>query len=142
VPILEDDAMFGPNSETGITDALARISNAPPPPAHDEPYDIFLQKLCDGGDLNAGAVFPYMTTISGLADESSIQSTVKMDIDGLYNDFRRMMWCDAEYFHTDDTCSIVPPRSQRSPCPAGNADRQRRMFCGGRPPPDPRIMCS
>jgi GR25 family glycosyltransferase involved in LPS biosynthesis len=173
VLILEDDAMFGPTTELGIDDCLARLAKEDSPPydllftdvyfsavntmielsylrkqmldektlsgvidlhklpfcaatayivmphakrkllellaaqsAWNTPYDLILQTFCHRGLLRAGVVFPFMTTLSQLSGKSSIQPDAKMRLDRVSNDYRRIMWRDAEYFHTDDDCSV------------------------------------
>lgn len=63
-------------------------------PALDLPYDLQLRHWIDSGALKAGLAFPFLTTVSGHADESDIQLSDLQITDAVCNAFRRLVWAD------------------------------------------------
>jgi hypothetical protein len=62
----------------------------------DLPYDIYLRQLIRQFQLKAYVIFPFATSISDLAGQSSIQPDQTGSIDGIANLFRRMVWMERD----------------------------------------------
>jgi hypothetical protein len=62
----------------------------------DIPYDIHLRSLLHQGRLRGFAIFPFLTTVSGLADQSSIQAADGALLDVILNEFRRLVWVERD----------------------------------------------
>jgi GR25 family glycosyltransferase involved in LPS biosynthesis len=60
----------------------------------DLPYDIYLRQLVRQFQLKAYVIFPFATSISDLASQSSIQPDQAGTLDGIANLFRRMVWME------------------------------------------------
>jgi GR25 family glycosyltransferase involved in LPS biosynthesis len=62
----------------------------------DLPYDIYLRQLIHRFQLKAYVTFPFVTSISDLASQSSIQPDQAGSLDGVANLFRRMVWMERD----------------------------------------------
>lgn len=60
----------------------------------DTPYDLHLRSLVHQGKLRAFAIFPFITSVSELADQSSIQAASSLDL--VLNSFRRSVWVERD----------------------------------------------
>ncbi len=58
----------------------------------DIPYDIYLRDLVWKGQLDAFVIFPFVSTLSGFADVSTIKEVDAGSSDRAWNLFRRFMW--------------------------------------------------
>jgi GR25 family glycosyltransferase involved in LPS biosynthesis len=72
---------------------LAAVENAS---ALDSPYDLFLRRLIYQSTLAARVIFPFATSISIHAEESSIQIADARVHEVAWNAFRRLMWADRQ----------------------------------------------
>jgi GR25 family glycosyltransferase involved in LPS biosynthesis len=61
----------------------------------DAPYDLYLRLLVRQFKLRASVIVPFVTSISDLAEQSSIQ-TQELGPIGIMNLFRRMVWMDRD----------------------------------------------
>jgi GR25 family glycosyltransferase involved in LPS biosynthesis len=59
----------------------------------DRAYDLYLQALIRDGQLSATVAFPFLTTV-GLTP-STIQPTVKEEVNRIWDSFRRQIWVGA-----------------------------------------------
>jgi len=66
------------------------------PGSIDLPYDIHLRQLIRLFQLKAYVIFPFVTSISDLASQSSIQPDQTGSVDGIANLFRRMVWMERD----------------------------------------------
>jgi hypothetical protein len=57
-----------------------------------QPYDIALRSLCHGGQFRMAVAFPFLATVSSLADGSQIQTRGDGVFDATLNAFRRLMF--------------------------------------------------
>ena len=73
---------------------LAALMETPGP--IDLPYDIYLRQLIHQFQLKAYVTFPFATSISDLASQSSIQPDQAGTLDGIANLFRRMVWAERD----------------------------------------------
>lgn len=73
---------------------LAALLEEPGP--IDLPYDIYLRQLIRRFELKAYVIFPFVTSISDLAGQSSIQPDQAGSLDGIANLFRRMIWMERD----------------------------------------------
>lgn len=64
--------------------------------ALDQPYDLFLRDLGRAGKLKMGVCFPYLTTVSPLADRSQIQAGSDLVFDETLSAFRRLMFVERD----------------------------------------------
>jgi GR25 family glycosyltransferase involved in LPS biosynthesis len=71
----------------GLLDDVERI---------DAPYDLYLRSLVHQGKLRAFVIFPFVTSISELAEQSSIQAPVAASPDLILNWFRRSVWTERD----------------------------------------------
>ena len=62
----------------------------------DAPYDIHLRSLVHQGRLKGFVLFPFVTTVSHLAEQTSIQASGGALLDAILNGFRRAMWADRD----------------------------------------------
>ncbi|HEY3798299.1 MAG TPA: glycosyltransferase family 25 protein [Caulobacteraceae bacterium] len=60
------------------------------------PFDLFLRNHIQNGRLKGLAIFPFPTTLSPLADRSSIQTHEGQNTDRIWNLFRRAVWLDRD----------------------------------------------
>jgi GR25 family glycosyltransferase involved in LPS biosynthesis len=60
------------------------------------PYDLFLRSLIQQGKLRAFVAFPFLTTVSPLANQSSIQPRDGAFLDRILNGFRRSVWVERD----------------------------------------------
>ena len=60
------------------------------------PYDLFLRQKIYEGWLTAFATFPFITTLSHFADASQISDGGGTHEEKQWNDFRRIVWTDAQ----------------------------------------------
>jgi GR25 family glycosyltransferase involved in LPS biosynthesis len=65
-------------------------------PSLDTPYDLRLRELTHGSQLQGLALFPFPTTLSGLAETSGIQAMDEAAVEWVLNTFRRMVWLDRD----------------------------------------------
>jgi hypothetical protein len=71
------------------------LSLFPENAALDMPYDLCLRQLIHQGHLRGFAIFPFPTSLSPLADASTIQTADATRIaDAAWNAFRRMIWSE------------------------------------------------
>jgi len=77
-------------SKRRLSDALAAAK------ALDQPYDLYLRDLCHTGILRAAVCFPFVTTVSALADQSQIQGREVAVFDQTLNVFRRLMYAERD----------------------------------------------
>jgi GR25 family glycosyltransferase involved in LPS biosynthesis len=86
--------------------------------ALDQPYDLALRDLIHAGAFKAAIVFPFVTSLSALADGSQIQGGETAVFDRTLNAYRRLMYvardldqgrADAERLaeHTDEASRLV-----------------------------------
>jgi GR25 family glycosyltransferase involved in LPS biosynthesis len=61
------------------------------PAATQQPIDLFLRDLAQGGRFRAGVCFPFLTSPSAHSDRSQIQGDAAAVFDGSLNAFRRLM---------------------------------------------------
>lgn len=71
----------------GLLDEVERI---------DQPYDLYLRSLVHQGRLRAFVIFPFVTSISELAEQSSIQAPGERSPDLVLNWFRRVVWTERD----------------------------------------------
>jgi glycosyl transferase family 25 len=62
----------------------------------DQPYDLFLRDLIHSGAFKAAVCFPFLTTLSALADGSQIQDDDSAVFDATLNAYRRLMYVDRD----------------------------------------------
>ena len=62
------------------------------PAGLDQPYDIALRALCHSGQFRMAVAFPFLTTVSILAESSQIQTRENPLFDASLNAFRRLMF--------------------------------------------------
>lgn len=74
--------------------AVERVSRLLQVDRLDVPYDLFLRQSIRDGRLKAKAVFPFATTVSTAADESTIQSGETSGRDARSHAFRRLVWAE------------------------------------------------
>jgi GR25 family glycosyltransferase involved in LPS biosynthesis len=60
--------------------------------AYDVPYDVALRQLVHGQRLRAAVAFPFLTTVSAAANQSSIQPATLQFRDATLNALRRLMF--------------------------------------------------
>jgi hypothetical protein len=60
--------------------------------ALDQPIDLALRHICHKGQLRMAVVFPFLTTVSALADGSQIQGDDAAVFDRTLNAYRRLMY--------------------------------------------------
>lgn len=60
----------------------------------DVPYDLYLRQLIHAGSLRAYLAFPFVTTLSAQADQSSIHGQEEVTMDIVRNAFRRLMYLE------------------------------------------------
>ena len=82
----------------------------------DTPYDLYLRSLAHEGKLKAFVIFPFVTSISDLAEQSSIQTPGEASLDQILNWFRRSMWTERDL---DDAAAHVLPLRQAHGAPDG-----------------------
>lgn len=82
--------IVNPRSLRKVQDVLGHLS------AIDEPYDMILRRLVHRGTLTAGFTFPFLTTLSGLSEDSAIQPPESLRTDLVWNTFRKLMWIDRD----------------------------------------------
>jgi hypothetical protein len=75
----------------------------------DMPYDLYLRSLAHLGKLRAFVIFPFVTSISDLAEQSSIQTPGEASLDQILNWFRRSMWAERDL---DEAAARVLPMRQ------------------------------
>ncbi|NDP41975.1 MAG: hypothetical protein GZ089_04530 [Aromatoleum sp.] len=59
-------------------------------------YDLWLRRLVYDGVLTGYATFPFATTLSTHADDSQIGIGKEFSMTGVWNAYRRLVWCDAD----------------------------------------------
>jgi GR25 family glycosyltransferase involved in LPS biosynthesis len=57
-----------------------------------QPYDLALRDLCHSGQFRMAVAFPFLTSVSALADGSQIQGADTQVFDTTLNAFRRLMY--------------------------------------------------
>jgi GR25 family glycosyltransferase involved in LPS biosynthesis len=62
----------------------------------DVPYDLYLRTLIQQGRLRAFVIFPFVTSVSKLAERSSIQPSETASLDVVLNWFRRCVWIERD----------------------------------------------
>lgn len=88
-------------SKRRLSDALAASE------ALDQPYDLYLRDLCHTGIIRAAVCFPFVTTVSALADRSQIQDQEAGVFDHTLNVFRRLMYAERDLTRClDDALSL------------------------------------
>lgn len=60
----------------------------------DQPYDLYLRSLVHQGRLRAYVTFPFVTSISEVVEQSSIQTDASLD--QILNWFRRLVWLERD----------------------------------------------
>lgn len=88
--------------------------------ALDQPYDLFLRDLIHSSAFKAAVCFPFLTTLSALADGSQIQSGDSAVFDATLNAYRRLMYVDRDL----DRCRADGLRL------AAHADEAQRLVGG------------
>jgi hypothetical protein len=78
----------------------------------DTPYDLYLRSLVHQGRLRAFVIFPFVTSISELAEQSSIQAPADASLDLVLNSFRRLVWTERDLDQA--AAHIVPLRQTYS----------------------------
>lgn len=73
----------------------------------DTPYDLTLQNLAHSGQINAFAIFPFVTSISGAASQSQIQPDKFASADFILNAFRRLMYVDRDLERCRQTSDFI-----------------------------------
>ena len=116
---LRGRSFFGATAYAVRGSAKARLHAAlTAEPAIDQPYDLFLRDLIHRGEFRAAVCFPFLTTLSPLADGSQIQASDTAVFDATLNAYRRLMFVDrdldqcrrdAEHLaaHTDEASRLV-----------------------------------
>jgi len=72
-------------------------------------YDLYLRKLITEGKIRAFVTFPFVTTISALADTSNIQTDDTALSDAVWYAFRRLVW-----LHRDLAAAMNPLQAVRA----------------------------
>jgi GR25 family glycosyltransferase involved in LPS biosynthesis len=72
---------------SGLMDQVERI---------DTPYDLYLRSLVHQDRLRAFVIFPFVTSVSEMADQSSIQASGQASLDLVLNWFRRSLWTERD----------------------------------------------
>ena len=100
--------------------AKARLRDLLDAPASlDLPYDLHLARLVGERSIAAFAVFPFLTSLSGLSGTSSIQHGRSQDSDLVWNTFRKMMWLDRD---------LAAQKPALAELDAALGDEESRMF--------------
>lgn len=71
----------------GLLDGVTQIDTA---------YDLYLRFLIQQGRLRGFVLFPFVTSIADLAEQSSIQSADGASVDVILNWFRRSVWAERD----------------------------------------------
>ena len=100
--------------------AKARLCGLLDAPASlDLPYDLHLARLVGERSIAAFAVFPFLTSLSGFSETSSIQHDSGQDSDLVWNAFRKMMWLDRD---------LAAQRAMLAEIDTALGDEESRMF--------------
>jgi GR25 family glycosyltransferase involved in LPS biosynthesis len=62
----------------------------------DTPYDLYLRSQIRASNLRARVIFPFPTSLSELADDSSVQVDDASTPDLIWNAFRRLVWAERD----------------------------------------------
>ena len=62
----------------------------------DVPYDLYLRERIRRSEINARVLFPFATSLSVLAESSSIQQSDGSVADLVWNAFRRLVWSERD----------------------------------------------
>jgi len=95
---LKSIPFFGTTSYIVNKHSLKKVAELIGGAALDIPLDLLYRKLAREGKLNAYVTFPYLTTDSDEAANSSIQKSEFAQTDLIWSLFRRLTWLDGDSF--------------------------------------------
>ena len=95
---LQKMPFFGATSYIINRKSIAKIASFMEETTLDIPYDLLLRKLIYEGKLNGFVTFPFLTTDSDEAANSSIQKSEFAQTDLIWSLFRRLTWLDGDSF--------------------------------------------